>query len=151
MIPFSVFPYMLVAQGLDPTVFPQSAGLTANLAGMEGLLYGGFDALVNGVIRMVHMDTQPAKLLFHLQHFKLASACLLEFGDQRFQILAEPHQYVEPAIVIREAPGHRCVPYVTRGVEPTGPTLNQTLLKFLCAFGKLLSPQRREGSASSSC
>jgi hypothetical protein len=47
---------MLVAQSLDPTVFPQSPGLAANLAGMEGLLYGGFDALVNGVIRMVHMD-----------------------------------------------------------------------------------------------
>ena len=64
---------MPVAHGLDPTVFPQFARLTANLAGMEGLLYGGFDALVNGVIRMVHMDTQPAKLLFHLQYFKLAS------------------------------------------------------------------------------
>jgi hypothetical protein len=38
---------MLTAQSLDPTVIPQFAWLPADLAGMEGLLYGGFDALVN--------------------------------------------------------------------------------------------------------
>jgi hypothetical protein len=38
---------MLVAQGLDPTVFPQFPRLAANLAGMEGLVLGGFDALTN--------------------------------------------------------------------------------------------------------
>jgi hypothetical protein len=34
------------------------------------------------------MDTQPAKFLLHLQGFKLAPGCLLEFGEQRFQVLA---------------------------------------------------------------
>src|ERR1700721_3392267 len=32
---------MLVAHGLDPTVFPQFPPLAANLAGMEGLGIGG--------------------------------------------------------------------------------------------------------------
>jgi hypothetical protein len=40
---------MLVAQRLSPTTFPPFSPLAADLAGMEGLLYGGFDALVNGV------------------------------------------------------------------------------------------------------
>ena len=69
----------------------------------------GFDALAMASFAAVHINTQPAKLLFHLQHFKLTAACLLEFGDQRFQVLAEPPEYVEPAIVIREAARHRCV------------------------------------------
>jgi hypothetical protein len=73
---------MQVTQGLDPTVFPQFPRLAANLAGMEGLLYGGKDALANGVIpTTVHVKAQAAKFLLHLQDFKLASSLLLEFGD----------------------------------------------------------------------
>lgn len=49
---------------------------------------GNKKALSNGVIRIIDMDTQSAKFLFHLQDFKLASASLLEFGDQGFQIPA---------------------------------------------------------------
>jgi hypothetical protein len=41
-------------------------------------------SLANGVIRMIHIEAQPAKFLFNLQDFKLASGCPLEFGDQRF-------------------------------------------------------------------
>jgi hypothetical protein len=66
---------MLVAQSLDPTVFPQFARLAANFASMEGFMYSSFDA-------------QPAKLFFHLQQFKLPSTFLLELGDQRFQVPA---------------------------------------------------------------
>jgi len=79
---------VLIAQSLDPITFPQLPRLPANLAGMEGLLYGGFDALADGVIRVVHMDTQPAKFLLHLQHFELVSACPLHFRDRWFQVLA---------------------------------------------------------------
>jgi hypothetical protein len=115
---------MPAAQGLDPTMLPQCSRLPADLAGMEGLLYGGFEAVANSIIRIVHINSQPAKLFLHLQHFKLAAACLLEFGDQRFQILTEPPEYIEPAIVMGEAPRHRCVSGVTLGVEPRGPTLD---------------------------
>ena len=73
---------MLVAQGLDPTVFPQCSRLTANLASAKGLVCGASDALTNGVIpTTVHVKAQAAKFLFHLQDFKLGSACHFEFGD----------------------------------------------------------------------
>ena len=36
---------VLVALGLNPIAFPQCSRLPANLAGMEGLLFAGFDAL----------------------------------------------------------------------------------------------------------
>jgi hypothetical protein len=79
---------MQVTQRLNPTAFPPLSRLAADLAGMEGFLYGGFDALTNGVVRTVHMDAQPSELLFHLQYFKLASSLLLHFRDQRFQVFA---------------------------------------------------------------
>jgi hypothetical protein len=80
---------VLAAQGLDPTVFPQLARLAANLAGAEGFLCSGSDALANSsVIPTVHVKAQPAKFLLHLQHFELASSLLLELGDQWFQVLA---------------------------------------------------------------
>lgn len=63
---------MLVAQGLNQTVFTQFSRLPAYLASMEGLLDGGLDATANGVIPVLHMDAQPAKLLLHLQHLELA-------------------------------------------------------------------------------
>ena len=66
---------VLVAQSLDPIIFPQLARLTANLASMEGLQLGSKKALVNGVIRKIDIDAQAAELLFHLQDFELASAC----------------------------------------------------------------------------
>jgi hypothetical protein len=47
------------------------------------------------IIRITHIDAQPAKLVFHLQDFKLASAFLPKFGDQRFRVPTEPPQYVE--------------------------------------------------------
>jgi hypothetical protein len=78
---------MLIAQGLNPIILPQSPGLTANLASVEGFLFGGF-TLANGLICVIHVDAQAAELCLHLQDFKLASAFLLECGDQRFQIPA---------------------------------------------------------------
>jgi len=78
---------MLVAQSFDPTILPQSPGLPTDLAGMEGLLLGGKDALADGFTFVIHV-AQAADLLLHLQDFKHGSACLLEFGDQRFQVLA---------------------------------------------------------------
>jgi hypothetical protein len=41
---------MQVTEGLDPTVFPQFGRLPAHLAGMQGLLLGGLDALADGVV-----------------------------------------------------------------------------------------------------
>jgi hypothetical protein len=66
---------MLIAQSLDPTILPQSPGLPATLAGMEGLLPRGKDALADGVTLVIHVKAQSAKSLLHLQHFELASAC----------------------------------------------------------------------------
>src|SRR6202043_1205862 len=89
---------MFIAECLDAPCFPQCPRLPADLAGMEGLVCGDSDTLANGFLpTTVHIKSQPAKLLFHLQHFKLASTFLLEFGDQRFQILAKPPQDIEPA------------------------------------------------------
>ncbi len=51
---------VLVAQGLNPIAFPQRSWLPANLAGMEGLLFGGFDALADRVIRVVHMGSKSS-------------------------------------------------------------------------------------------
>jgi hypothetical protein len=55
---------------------------------MEGLLLGGKDALANRIVRVIDVNAQPAKFLFHLLHFELASGRLLEFGDQGFQVPA---------------------------------------------------------------
>jgi hypothetical protein len=54
---------------------------------MEGLQFGGFDAMANGVIRMVHADAQPAKLFLHWQHLKLAFSLIFDFRGKRLQIL----------------------------------------------------------------
>jgi hypothetical protein len=114
---------MLLAQSLNPTAFPQFSRLAANLASMEGFLLGGFEASADSIIRITHMDAKPAEFLFHLQHFKLDSSLLLEHGDQRFQVLTEPPQYVEPTITMLEAPPHSCVANVALSIEPPGPTL----------------------------
>src|ERR1035437_2094169 len=124
----SVCAGMLVTQGLNPTAFPPFSRLAANLAGAEGLPFGGFEASANGVIRMSHVDAQLAKFLFHLQYFKLVSGCLLEFGDQRFQVLAQPPEDVEPAIAVAEAERHQCVSNVAFELEPPRPTPDQLLL-----------------------
>jgi hypothetical protein len=94
---------MYVAQGLDPAAFPLFPRLPANLASTEGFPYGGFDALANGVIRIIDVDSQPAEFLLHLQDFKLASACfVLELGDPWFQVAAESPEDVEPTILMLE-------------------------------------------------
>jgi len=77
---------VFVTQGFDPIVTPPFSPLPANLAGAEGLPFSGKDASANGIIRVVHVDAQAAELLLNLQDFKLASACMLECGDQRFQV-----------------------------------------------------------------
>jgi hypothetical protein len=51
MIVYSVPTGVFVAQSLNQTIFPQFPRLTADFAGMEGFLYGGFDALTNRVSR----------------------------------------------------------------------------------------------------
>ena len=80
---------MLVAQSSNPPSFPQPAGLPANLASTEGLLHGGSDAFANRFIpTTVYVKPQPAEFFFNLQDFKFQSGCPLEFGDQRFQVLA---------------------------------------------------------------
>jgi hypothetical protein len=66
----AVMPW-LVAQGLDPTAFPQFPRSPANLAGVEGFLFGGFEALPNYVVRHSDVDAETAELLFHLHDFKL--------------------------------------------------------------------------------
>jgi hypothetical protein len=115
---------VLVAHGLDPTLFPQSPRLAANLAGAEGLLCGDFDTSVNFLSFVIYIETQSTEFLFHLQHLELV------LGHQWIQILAEPPDDFEPAVVMGEAPWHHCVPDVTLNVEPRGPTLDQFMLKF---------------------
>src|ERR1035438_7904789 len=127
MITCFAFVRVLVAQGLNQTIFPQFPRLTADFAGMEGLLYGGKDALANGVIpTTVHVKAQAAKFLFHLQDFKLASSLLLEFGDQRLQVCAESPNNLEPAIIVSEAQSHSCVAKIALGIEPKRATARPT-------------------------
>jgi hypothetical protein len=112
-----------------PTVFPQFARLAANLASAKRLVCGDSDTLANGFMpTTIYVKAQSAKFLLHLQDFKLGSACFLEFGNQRFQVLAEPPHDGEPSVVMSEAPWHQCVLDVAPGVEPSGPSLDQTLL-----------------------
>jgi hypothetical protein len=59
---------------LIQSTFPQIPRLAANLAGTEGLLFGGFDVLANCVIGIIHLEAQTAKFLLHLQDFKVAGA-----------------------------------------------------------------------------
>src|ERR1700733_15488492 len=120
---------MLVAQSLDPTVFPQCSRLAANLASAKRLVCGDSDAAANRFIpTTVHVKTQAAKFFFHLQHFELASSLPLELGDQWFQVLAKPPEDIEPPVTVLEAPSHRCMAKVAPGVEPSRPTLDESLL-----------------------
>jgi hypothetical protein len=80
---------MLLTQGFDPTAFPPSSWLTANLASTEGFQFCDFNAIPNGVIRMIDVEAQAAELLFYLQYFKRASGRRLELVHERFQLLAE--------------------------------------------------------------
>ncbi len=73
LLPTGVF----VAQGPAPIALPLSSRLSADLAGVEGFLYGGVDTLADGVTFVIHVETQPAKFLLDLQHFKLAPDFLL--------------------------------------------------------------------------
>jgi len=73
----SVCARVFVAQSPAPIVLPLSSRLSANLAGVERFLYCGFDALADGVTFVIHGEAQAAELLFHLQHFELASDFLL--------------------------------------------------------------------------
>jgi hypothetical protein len=91
MFPCSPCVRVLVAQSLNPTVFPLPSRPTANLAGIEGLLLGGFDTLANCVIRIIDEYSQPAEFLVHLQDFTLMFSCPLKFGDPWFQVLARRH------------------------------------------------------------
>jgi hypothetical protein len=90
---------MLVAQGLDAPCFPQCSRLPANLASVKGLVCGDSDALANGLIpTTVHVEAQPAILFFHLQHFKLGSACRFEFGNQGQPLLAKRPSVVPSSV-----------------------------------------------------
>jgi hypothetical protein len=81
----SVCARVFVAQGLNPTAFPPLPRLATNFANMEGLLFSEFDALANCcVIRVVHVDAQPAEFFLHLQDFKGVTGLLFDFGDQWF-------------------------------------------------------------------
>jgi hypothetical protein len=79
---------MLVAQCLNPLSFSQFPRSPAKLAGVEGFLLGGFEALPNYVVRLSDVGAETAKLLFHLHDFKLASGRVLQFGDQWFHVPA---------------------------------------------------------------
>ena len=72
--------------------------MAAKLACDEGFLYSDLNALANCVIGIIHVEAQTAKFLLRLQSFKLASGCLLKFGDQR--LLPE---------ALRELQSDRCV------------------------------------------
>lgn len=50
---------VLVAQSLDPFAFAVFPWSPADIASLEGLPFGGFDVLANGVICMIHMDAPP--------------------------------------------------------------------------------------------
>jgi len=63
-----VFSRVLVALGLNPIAFPQCSWLPANLPGMEGLLFGGFDALADRVIRVVHMGSKSSQRRDSMSH-----------------------------------------------------------------------------------
>ena len=82
---------VLVALGLNPIAFPQCSRLPANLAGMEGLLFGGFDALADRVIRVIHVDNGygARQTSLSLAGFQTCSRLPLEFLNQWFQVLAE--------------------------------------------------------------
>jgi hypothetical protein len=49
--------------------------MAANLAAVEGFLCGGFEALANGVVRVVHIEAQTAELL--LDHNEDSGFCVL--------------------------------------------------------------------------
>src|ERR1019366_3503949 len=119
---------MLVAQGLNPTVFPPFSRLAADFTGGEGLQFCCFDAPANGVAPMVDAEAQAAKLLLDLQHLKRVSCLFFDFGDKRFQVLAQPPEDVEPAIAVAEAVRHQCVSNVAFELEPPRPTPDQLLL-----------------------
>jgi hypothetical protein len=72
---------MLVAHGPNRTTFTQLPWLAADFASTAGFVCGDSDALTNRFIpTTVHVKTQAAKFLFHLQDFKLGAACRFEFG-----------------------------------------------------------------------
>lgn len=82
----------LAAQGLNPIAFPHCSRLPANLAGMEGLLFGGIDALADGVIRIVHMDKgygARQTFSFTCRISNLQSTAWLEFLNQWFQVFVQ--------------------------------------------------------------
>jgi hypothetical protein len=88
---------------LNLIIIPLFSRLAANLARTKGLKFGGKDALANGVIRMIHVDAQPAKFRFHLQDCKLVAPLL---GDRKGQ------GWAVPAAVATEVSGE-----VGRGVH----------------------------------
>ena len=75
---------MLIAKRLNPIAFPPLSRLPADLTSDEGFQSRLSNRLNNFFSLVIHMDSQLAKLFFHLQKFKLKSARPLEFSDQWF-------------------------------------------------------------------
>jgi hypothetical protein len=108
MISCSVCAGVLVAQSLNPAAFPPMPRWRQTSQVRKGSCSAA-SALADCIIRVFHMDTEPAKVSLHLQDFELAIDCPLEFLNQWFQILAEMSQYVEPSVAMPEARRHQYV------------------------------------------
>ena len=123
----------LVAQGLNPIAFPQRSWLPANLAGMEGLLFGGIDALADGIIRIVHKDNgYGARQTFSF-------TCRIS----NLQPIARSNSLISGTKVSYRRDSMSSHPSASRkpkdmgaantalGIEPMRPPLDQPLLQFL--------------------
>jgi hypothetical protein len=113
---------------LPPRRFPAP---TADLTCVKGLDRGGFNQGRGGIIVVVGMETQPAKLLLNLKHLKWASSFLFSGGDNRLQVLTQPQEEIEPAVAVLEAKVHRGVTRISVDVEPSRPAIYQPLPKLI--------------------
>jgi hypothetical protein len=61
---------VFVTPGFNPTGSAPPAGAATDLAGVNRLNPGSFDESGNGVIAVIRVEAQPAKLLFDLKHME---------------------------------------------------------------------------------
>jgi len=61
---------VFVAPGFNPTGAASPAGAATDITGVNRLNPGSFDESGDGVIAVVRVEAQPAKLLFDLKHME---------------------------------------------------------------------------------
>lgn len=61
---------VFVAPGFNPTVAASPAGAATDLAGVNRLNPGSFNESEDGVIAVIRVEAQAAKLLFDLKHME---------------------------------------------------------------------------------